>query len=142
MTDPMFCFQCQETAKNTGCTVRGVCGKPAEVARLQDLLIYLLKGIAFWGTRGRDMGVTHPETNLFVAEALFSTITNANFDSDRFVELIQEAVERRENLRKKLNPGALNCMAIPARELAPIGLPGNPSPITPKSCSRKPKKWA
>jgi hydroxylamine reductase len=100
MQNAMFCFQCQETMKNTGCTVRGVCGKTAEVANLQDLLIYLLKGIAFWGTRGRGMDVIHEETDLFVAQALFATITNANFDPDRFIALIREAVSRRETLRE------------------------------------------
>ncbi|HPR35223.1 MAG TPA: hydroxylamine reductase, partial [Anaerolineaceae bacterium] len=100
MTD-MFCYQCQETMKNSGCTRRGMCGKSAEVARLQDLLVYLLKGISFWGTRARPMGVKDDETDLFVAKALFATITNANFDSDRFVELIKEAIERRDDLRKR-----------------------------------------
>ncbi len=100
MPDPMFCFQCQEALKNTGCTVRGLCGKSPEVSSLQDLLVYLLKGISFWGTRGQKMGVTHEETNLFVAKALFATITNANFDADRFVELIKEAIKRRESLRE------------------------------------------
>ncbi|MDI9566058.1 MAG: hydroxylamine reductase [Chloroflexota bacterium] len=99
MKDAMFCFQCQETMRNTGCTSRGVCGKPADVANLQDLLIYLLKGIAFWGTRARGMGVIHEDTNLFVAQALFATITNANFDPDRFVDYIREAIQRREALR-------------------------------------------
>ena len=97
----MFCYQCQETMKNSGCTRRGMCGKSAEVSRLQDLLIYLLKGISFWGTRGRNMGVTNDETDLFVAKALFSTITNANFDSDRYVAFIQEAIDRRDDLRKR-----------------------------------------
>lgn len=96
----MFCFQCQETMRNTGCNARkGMCGKPADVSRLQDLLIYLLKGISFWGTRGRSMDVQDDETDLFVAQALFSTITNANFDAERFVELIKKAVELRDNLR-------------------------------------------
>ena len=96
----MFCFQCQETMRNTGCNARkGMCGKPADVSRLQDLLIYLLKGISFWGTRGRSMDVQDDETDLFVAQALFSTITNANFDADRFVELIKKAIELRDNLR-------------------------------------------
>lgn len=97
----MFCFQCQETMKNTGCTRRGICGKPADVSRLQDLLVYLLKGISFWGNRGRNMDVSDDETDLFVAKALFSTITNANFDSDRYVELIHEAIERRDDLHKR-----------------------------------------
>ncbi|MBN1919843.1 MAG: hydroxylamine reductase [Anaerolineae bacterium] len=95
----MFCYQCQETAKNEGCTVRGVCGKSPEVAQLQDLLIWLLKGISFWGVRARPMGVVEPETDIFIAKALFATITNANFDPERFVALIKEAVERREALR-------------------------------------------
>ncbi len=101
MSNAMFCYQCQEASKNIGCTVLGVCGKTAEVANLQDLLIYLLKGISFWGTRGRDMGVIHPETDLFVAQTLFTTITNANFDSDRFIEYIREAIDRRETLREE-----------------------------------------
>ena len=99
MSNRMFCFQCQETSKNNGCTIQGVCGKTAEVAQLQDLLIYLLKGIAFWGTRAKNLDVVHTDTNLFVAEALFATITNANFDADRFIKLIKEAVDRRETLR-------------------------------------------
>lgn len=95
----MFCYQCQETAKNEGCTIRGVCGKSPEVSHLQDLLIWQLKGIAFWATRSRTMDVVEAETDLFVAQALFATITNANFDPQRFVALIKEAVERREALR-------------------------------------------
>ena len=96
----MFCYQCQETMRNRGCnTPKGICGKTADVANLQDLLIYLLKGISFWGTRGRGMGVQDDETDLFVAQALFATITNANFDAERFVELIKKAVELRDNLR-------------------------------------------
>ncbi len=97
----MFCFQCQETAKNEGCTVRGVCGKTPEVANLQDLLIWLLKGISFWSTRARDLGVNDPETNLFIAEALFATVTNVNFDPDRFVDFVREAVERRDALKAR-----------------------------------------
>ncbi len=98
----MFCYQCQETMRNRGCNARkGMCGKPADVSRLQDLLIYLLKGISFWGTRGRGMGVQDDETDLFVAQALFSTITNANFDAERFVELIKKAIELRDNLRAR-----------------------------------------
>lgn len=96
----MFCYQCQETYKNVGCTTRGICSKNSSVANLQDLLIYLLKGISFWGTRGRNMGVVIPEIDLFVAQALFATITNANFDEHRFVELIKQALAHREYLQK------------------------------------------
>ncbi len=97
----MFCYQCQEAAKNEGCTVRGVCGKDPEVAQLQDLLVWLLKGIAFWGARGRALGVSDPETDMFIAQALFATITNANFDPERFVALICEVVERRDALKTR-----------------------------------------
>ncbi|MBN1246791.1 MAG: hydroxylamine reductase [Anaerolineae bacterium] len=97
----MFCYQCQEAAKNVGCTVRGVCGKSPEVSHLQDLLIWLLKGISFWGVRGRkNLNVSDAETDLFVAEALFATITNVNFDPERFATWIKEAVSRREALRQ------------------------------------------
>ena len=96
----MFCFQCQETARGEGCTVRGVCGKTPEVAALQDLLIWLLKGISFWAVRGRrHFAIEDQQTDLFVAQALFSTITNVNFDPDRFVGWIREAVSRRDALR-------------------------------------------
>jgi hydroxylamine reductase len=94
----MFCFQCQETAKNQGCTVRGVCGKDADVANLQDLLIWLLKGISFYGVRARELGISDPEADLFVAQSLFATITNANFDPQRFVALAERAIELRERL--------------------------------------------
>ena len=95
----MFCFQCQETAKGTGCTSRGVCGKPAEVACLQDALIWLLKGISFYGVKARALGIADPEADLFVAQALFSTITNVNFDADRFVKLANRAVQLRDGLK-------------------------------------------
>ncbi|HOG48284.1 MAG TPA: hydroxylamine reductase, partial [Anaerolineae bacterium] len=95
----MFCNQCQETAKNQACTQRGICGKDAEVAALQDLVVYLAGGIALYGTRARALGVSDPEADLFVAEALFATVTNVNFDPDRFVALAQRALELRERLR-------------------------------------------
>ncbi|MBS5980848.1 MAG: hydroxylamine reductase, partial [Dysgonomonas mossii] len=82
----MFCYQCQETAHNTGCTVKGVCGKTSEVANLQDLLMFLLKGISYSTVELRKAGVEIPAyTNRFVMESLFMTITNANFDKERFV---------------------------------------------------------
>ncbi len=84
----MFCYQCQETAKNEGCTVRGVCGKTEETANLQDLLIHLLKGISIWGEKTEPVD---RKTGRFIMEALFATITNANFDNDRMVALINQA---------------------------------------------------
>jgi len=87
----MFCYQCQEAAKNTGCTIKGVCGKNESTAGLQDLLIYNLKGIALFGERLYKNGKLDNVTGRFVAESLFATITNANFDNNRFIKLINEA---------------------------------------------------
>ena len=92
----MFCFQCQETAKGTGCVVKGVCGKTEEVAQLQDLLIYVAKGISILGTIARENRYSNARVDRFVQEALFTTITNANFDGERIIERIHEGVELRE----------------------------------------------
>jgi hydroxylamine reductase len=97
----MFCFQCQETAKNTGCTIKGMCGKPEDTANLQDLLIYVLRGIAVYGEKAKELGIYDKETGLFIAQALFTTITNANWDNDRFVAIIKEALKHREALKDK-----------------------------------------
>ncbi len=94
----MFCYQCQETARGKGCTVRGVCGKPQDVAALQDLLLYVLQGISYYGVRARELGVTAPETDRFVLQGLFSTVTNVNFDADHFIDLVHEALRRRDDL--------------------------------------------
>jgi hydroxylamine reductase len=102
----MFCFQCQETSKNQGCTIRGVCGKEPEVAALQDLLIWLLKGLSFYAVRARQKGISDPEADEFAAKALFTTITNANFDPERFVALAKQAVALRDGLKAKLGANA------------------------------------
>ena len=95
----MFCFQCQETAKNSGCTVKGVCGKPEATANLQDLLIDVLRGIAVYGEKAKEIGVPNKGNGLFVAQALFTTITNANWDNQRFITLIKEALKIRGELK-------------------------------------------
>jgi hydroxylamine reductase len=95
----MFCYQCQETSKGTGCTIAGVCGKNEKVANIQDLLIYVLKGISNVSTRARALGIEKEEVNKFVVDSLFMTITNANFDYDRFIEKIREGLEIRDRLR-------------------------------------------
>lgn len=97
----MFCYQCQEAVGNEGCTVKGVCGKEPETANLQDLLIWLLKGISYYGEKAKEEGVRDEVTRLFVMESLFSTITNANFDDEWFTERISQALDRRKNIRKK-----------------------------------------
>ncbi|MBT3258109.1 MAG: hydroxylamine reductase [Deltaproteobacteria bacterium] len=97
----MFCFQCQETAKNQGCTVKGVCGKPEETANLQDLLIHVLKGIGVYGEKAAELGVLDQATGKSVSESLFSTITNGNWDDDRFISRIKEALNVREDIKNK-----------------------------------------
>ena len=95
----MFCYQCEQTAKGQGCTIMGVCGKNAEVAALQDLLIHALQGLSLYAVEGRKIGVVDPEINLFTAEAAFSTLTNVDFDPARFVALVNRAVALRERMK-------------------------------------------
>ncbi len=97
----MFCFQCQETAKNEGCTIAGVCGKKADTANLQDLLIYVLRGISIYGEKAKEFGEQEKKAGLFLAQSLFSTITNANFDNDRFIAQIKEGLKIRDELKEK-----------------------------------------
>jgi len=97
----MFCFQCQETAKNQGCTVKGVCGKPEETANLQDLLIHVLKGIGVYGEKAAELGVLDQATGKSVSESLFSTITNVNWEDDWFVSRIKGALNVREDIKNK-----------------------------------------
>lgn len=95
----MFCYQCQETAKNQGCTIKGVCGKTDEVASLQDLLIYLLKGASIWAVEARKLEISNDEADLFIAEALFSTITNVNFSPESMGGLIKRAFKCRDEIK-------------------------------------------
>ena len=98
----MFCYQCQEASKGTGCTLVGVCGKTPEVSGLQDLIIYQLKGISQYTTRLRALNIEMPEVNKFVTDSLFMTITNANFDYNRFVDKIKEGFVLREKAKNLL----------------------------------------
>ncbi|KAF1084001.1 Hydroxylamine reductase [Sporotomaculum syntrophicum] len=96
----MFCFQCQETAKGTGCTVRGVCGKTEDIAKLQDLLIYTLKGIAYVVTKGKLDAGKLPDINRQMLNSLFMTITNANWDGMALEEQIKKMLAFRNELKK------------------------------------------
>lgn len=100
--DKMFCYQCQETAKNEGCKVMGVCGKTADVANLQDLLIFMCKGLSHYTLPLRKFGIELPEVNRFIVDSLFMTITNANFDRKRFVTRVRLAYELREAAKEQL----------------------------------------
>ena len=97
----MFCYQCQETAKGSGCTIRGVCGKSADVAKVQDLLIYLVKGISVYSTGARKLGVENKKVNQFIINSMFMTITNANFNHPVFMEKIKEGLKLREEIKKQ-----------------------------------------
>ncbi len=98
--EKMFCYQCQETAKGTGCTVRGVCGKTPDVANLQDLLLFVLKGIAHYRVQLRALDAVDHTADRFILDGLFMTITNANFDKQRFIEKIKAALDLREQLKQ------------------------------------------
>ncbi len=99
----MFCFQCEQTAKGEGCDKIGVCGKQPEVAELQDVLVYAMKGLAQVANEGNKVGVRDPQIDHFACEAMFSTLTNVDFDPDRFLPLINQCVAFREQLKQKVD---------------------------------------
>jgi hydroxylamine reductase len=98
----MFCYQCEQAAKGEGCTVLGVCGKDPQVAALQDLLIYALQGLSQVAVEGRKVGVSDRDVNVFTCEACFATLTNVDFDPQRFVTWISRCVDHREKLKAKV----------------------------------------
>ena len=102
----MFCYQCEQTAKGTGCTVRGVCGKDDVVAALQDLLLYGLKGLGMYARRAREVGVVDQEVNVFTLEALFATLTNVNFDADSLQAMVLRAAELRDRMKAACHEAA------------------------------------
>ena len=95
----MFCYQCEQTARGEGCTVRGVCGKEPNAAGLQDLLTYACKGIGQYAHRARLLGKSDREVDVFVIEALFSTVTNVDFDEERLEKLVRRAAEIRDKAK-------------------------------------------
>lgn len=117
---PMFCYQCEQTAQGKGCTQMGVCGKNPEVATLQDLLVYALKGLSLVAVEGRKRGIYDREIDRFVCKAAFATLTNVNFDPVRIAEMVDQTVVYRDRLNRlvKLSlpegPGTF----IPAEDMA------------------------
>jgi hydroxylamine reductase len=95
----MFCYQCEQTAKGTGCTVQGVCGKDPETAVLQDLLVYAVKGIAMYAHRARELGVKDREIDVFVIKAMFTTLTNVNFDAAQLAQWVRRAAQLRDKIK-------------------------------------------
>ncbi len=95
----MFCYQCEQVAKGVGCTQHGVCGKDAEVAALQDLLIHACKGVSMYAHRARELGASDEKVDSFIPDAFFATLTNTNFDPERVGELLHEAAEVRDRAK-------------------------------------------
>jgi len=95
VSNTMFCYQCEQTAKGSGCTIKGVCGKEPQVAALQDLLLYATKGLSMYAHRARQLGIQDRDVDVFVLEALFSTVTNVDFDVERLQELLVRAGQLR-----------------------------------------------
>ncbi len=108
----MFCYQCQETAKNTGCTVRGVCGKSEDLAKLQDLLIYTIKGVSEVIVKGKLKAENIPDINRQMLNSMFMTITNANWDEEAFVKQIKTMIAYREELINKTKLKNLHDSAV------------------------------
>jgi len=110
----MFCYQCQEASKGLGCELKGVCGKTPEVAALQDLLIYQMKGLSHYTIALRALNIENEIVNRFITESLFMTITNANFDHSRFVLRIREGLKLRSQLKTILGE---NNVVLPTTEI-------------------------
>ncbi len=98
--ETMFCYQCEQTAKGTGCTVKGVCGKDAETAAMQDLLVHVCKGISQYAHRAAELGARDEDVDVFLVKALFVTLTNVNFDAERIAkEWVRPGVTMRERAK-------------------------------------------
>lgn len=104
----MFCFQCQETAGCKGCTVRGVCGKTEDVAKIQDLLIFVTKGLATVANEGRKVGIVDKKINRMIIDNLFITITNANFDFKAIEKRVKDTLVAREELKERVQANGGN----------------------------------
>ena len=109
----MFCFQCEQTAHSTGCTAHGVCGKDPETASLQDLLVYVTEGISQYAHAARALGVKDAEVDRFVMEALFTTVTNVNFDPATVAAMITKGVELRSRMRSAYEKAATDAGKTP-----------------------------
>ena len=116
----MFCYQCEQTAKGTGCTLSGACGKTPDTAALQDLLVTAGEGIAQYAHRARKLGVIDSETDVFVVEALFATVTNVNFDPARIEKMLIKAIDIREKAKKAYEDAATAAGQTPEQITGPV----------------------
>ncbi len=113
----MFCYQCEQTAGGTGCTKVGVCGKDEDIQSLQDMLIFGLKGIAAYAYHARELGEKDEQVDAFMHEAMFATLTNVDFDLDRYFQLVLKAGEMNLRVMEMLNNAHTSTF-------------GNPKPVT------------
>lgn len=95
----MFCYQCQETANGTGCTIAGICGKKDDLANMQDLLVYVVKGLGIVHTEARELGLKNSKADEFIVNSLFMTITNANWDKNDFYNKVRDGLNIREEIK-------------------------------------------
>lgn len=125
----MFCYQCSQTAKGTGCTVRGVYGKEPTVARLQDNLLFAIKGISAYLYHARELGYTDPEVDAFLEKGFYSTLTNVNFDANQFVELALEAGRMNIKTMQLLKKAHIDTYGEPIPTEVPVGAMKGPAII-------------
>ncbi|GAB4309591.1 MAG: hydroxylamine reductase [Methanobacteriaceae archaeon] len=117
----MFCYQCSQTARGTGCTIRGVCGKVPTVARLQDNLLFAIKGISAYLYHARELGYTDPEVDAFLERGFYSTLTNVNFDPQKFVEMALEAGQMNIKTMELLKKAHIETYGEPVPAKVPVG---------------------
>lgn len=118
----MFCYQCEQTARGTGCTKVGVCGKDHTTAVLQDLLLYAAQGISMYAHRARALGASDRAIDIFVLEALFTTVTNVNFDPARLQGLIAKAAAIRDKAKDLYEKACKKAGAVPEKLGGPAAL--------------------
>ena len=124
----MYCYQCEQTAKGTGCNVLGVCGKDARTAALQDLLVYAAKGISMYAHRAAEMNVADPAVDRAVLEYLFATVTNVDFDPERLRRHLSTPRPCATRSRRSTKTPACKPARPPRFSLGP--LPGSRPPIS------------
>ncbi|AXV38764.1 MAG: hydroxylamine reductase [Methanobacteriaceae archaeon] len=125
----MFCYQCSQTARGTGCTIRGVCGKVPTVARMQDNLLFAIKGISAYLYHARELGYSDPEIDAFLEKGFYSTLTNVNFDPQKFVELALEAGRMNIKTMQLLKKAHIETYGEPVPTEVPVGAVKGPGII-------------
>ena len=118
----MFCYQCEQTARGTGCTSFGVCGKDPETALLQDLLVEVAKGASQYAHRARALGVVDEQTDRAVVEALFTTVTNVNFDAEKLAARITRMAATRDRIRSLYEDASAVAGQVPDQPEGPARL--------------------